>query len=873
MIWIRRHPLSLRAVFPAIILLLALTHGVPASGAGQTWLPPVSAVDGKIAPDLQARLEQLADDETISVIVRLRDQAELPVSPPASRLQRAGAVVQALQRKAQISQPAILAFIRSLQNTGQVHTSRSFWIFNGFEENGTRKAIEALAARPEVARITWNATIQAPEFDLAAASVEANLTLVGVEALWAAGYRGSGIVIASMDTGVYLNHPDLVNSWRGGRNSWFDPNGEHPEDPFDSNGHGTWTMGLMVGGEAGGSAIGIAPQAKWIAVKIFDDSGSATVADIHAGYQWLLDPDGVPATADAPHVVNNSWTFSGSGCNLEFEDDLKALRAAGILPIFAAGNSGPWSGTSRSPANNPSAFAVGASDNSDGLFFYSARGPSSCSNGFLVYPQLVAPGVNIRTADLYGLYRTATGTSLAAPHVSGGLALLLQAFPNLSADQQAAALINSAVDLGSPGPDNSYGYGRLDLLAAYQWLLSNQGGATATPTEVPGATPTPSDTSAPLPTETDSPTPTPPPSATATATAAPTATATATPTPTSFPTPTPTPQPSPTQTDSSTPTPSPSATLQPSASPTATPTISSGAVNLALNKPVSVSSFQDASHSGAQAVDGDSLTFWKTLRASRSSPATEWITVDLGISSEFDRIELEWDQSYASAYRLEISEDDINWTLLANVSNGDGGVDIHPISPIRARYVRLYTTAWNNWRNRNWLREFRVMGAFAGGESGGLPSPTSTTSVPGATLTPTPTPSAAPPSPTPTPTVLPSPTPTPEAGSSLHVGDLDGSSKTGGGYWAARVTITVHTGAEVPLSGALVSVAWSNGASGSCSTGSSGSCTTSIFSLPSSLSSITLTVSDLVLAGYAYTPAASHDPDGDSDGRVILVQR
>ena len=82
------------------------------------------------------------------------------------------------------------------------------------------------------------------------------------------------------------------------------------------SGHGTRTMGVMVGRDAGGSGVGVAPDAQWIAVKIFDDAGSATVAGIHAGFQWLLDPDGNPATADAPHVVNNSWTFSGAGCNL-----------------------------------------------------------------------------------------------------------------------------------------------------------------------------------------------------------------------------------------------------------------------------------------------------------------------------------------------------------------------------------------------------------------------------------------------------------------------------------------------------------------------------------------------------------------------------
>ena len=119
---------------------------------------------------------------------------------------------------------------------------------------------------------------------------------------------------------------------------------------------GPW--GVMVGRDAGGSSVGVAPDAKWIAVKIFNDQGRATSTAIDQGFQWLLDPDGDRATADAPDVVNDSWTMSASGCLLDFQPDLASLRAVGILPVFAAGNYGPLSGSSASPANNPEAFAI-----------------------------------------------------------------------------------------------------------------------------------------------------------------------------------------------------------------------------------------------------------------------------------------------------------------------------------------------------------------------------------------------------------------------------------------------------------------------------------------------------------------------------------
>jgi hypothetical protein len=271
-----------------------------------------------------------------------------------------------------------------------------------------------------------------------------------------------------MNTGVDATHPDLAAKWRGGTNSWYDPNGQHPTTPTDVSGHGTQTMGVMVGGNAGGSSVGVAPDARWIAVKIFNDRGTATSTGIHQGFQWLLDPDGNPNTADAPNVVDNSWTMMTASCTPDFQPDLASLRAAGIVPVFAAGNSGPTAGTVLSPANLPEALAVGGTDNSDVVYPSSSRGPSTCAAA--TAPKLAAPAVNVRTTDLYGSYVQDTGTSVAAPHVAGALALLLSAFPHLSADQQEAALESGAVELGAAGLDNDFGFGRLDALAAYQWL-------------------------------------------------------------------------------------------------------------------------------------------------------------------------------------------------------------------------------------------------------------------------------------------------------------------------------------------------------------------------------------------------------------------
>jgi subtilisin family serine protease len=458
-----------------LLVVLTLLATVLASGTAAVPAAPSRAAALRaavIAPQLQRQLDAAGQDTVVEAIVVLKSQADLASVRGLARKDRPGAAARILRARADLTQRPLRALLKLRRAQGLVSDIEPLWIVNAIAVTATPAVIGELAARQDVREIRPNLAVPAPPTAAAATSAptETNVALVNAPALWDLGYRGQGIVVANMDTGVDVTHPDLASRWRGGTNSWYDPNGEHPTTPTDVSGHGTWTMGVMVGGDAGGSSVGIAPDATWIAVKIFNDRGTATSTAIHQGFQWLLDPDGNPATADAPDVVNDSWTTSASGCLLDFQPDLASLRAAGILPVFAAGNYGPLPGTSSSPANNPEAFAVGATDDADGLYPYSSRGPSSC--GQPVYPQLVAPGVGIHTTDLYGLYADPTGTSVAAPHVAGVLALLLQAFPGMPADRQASALENSAADLGAAGPDNGYGYGRLDALAAYQWLAT-----------------------------------------------------------------------------------------------------------------------------------------------------------------------------------------------------------------------------------------------------------------------------------------------------------------------------------------------------------------------------------------------------------------
>ena len=430
----------------------------------------LSAGPNKIDPALQTTLNTLQPNEMVTVIVTLRQQADLSRVKGDVHAARQQGVIRALQATAKVTQGPLNSLLRARQSQGLVSRFKSLWVFNGISVTATGDVINELAQQPDVRLISPDDIQIVPT---SFGTPEANISLIDAPTLWNMGIYGQGVVVASMDSGVDISHPDLSARWRGGSNSWYDPYGQHPTTPTDLNGHGTQTMGVMVGGDAGGTSIGVAPQARWIAVKIFDDAGSATATAIHLGFQWLLDPDGNPASNDAPQVVNNSWAFSTPGCNLEFQLDLQSLRAAGILPVFAAGNYGPSASTSVSPSNYSESFSVGVTNNLDQILFFSSRGPTDCGGTARIYPMLVAPGANIRSTGLYQTYAVDSGTSLATPHVTGAVALLISAYPNLPISIQEMALVNGAVDLGQAGPDNTFGSGRLNVLAAYQWVIDN----------------------------------------------------------------------------------------------------------------------------------------------------------------------------------------------------------------------------------------------------------------------------------------------------------------------------------------------------------------------------------------------------------------
>ena len=500
----------LLSISPSVIMAAPPAPAKPGdtSAAPVTSTLPPAAVLAKIEPLL---LKELAQNPSTTYLVYMRAQANLaPAQAQLSKLSRRQTVVSSLQQTATASQASVLSFLEQQQESGNVSAVTSYWVFNGMAVTGDKETLLALAARPDVERILANhvhhlmdgqaqstaSAAQAPGAEAQAVApggadpkaVEWNIAQVRAPDVWnSLGITGQGIVVASLDTGVYLPHPALQRKYRGYNNgivdnnyNWLDTTGTYANGPNDGHGHGTHTMGTMVGSEANGSnQIGVAPDAKWIAVKVFDDAGNTTDTELHAGFQWILAPTNLqglnPDPSKAPDIVSNSWGDTASS-DQSFWQDVLAWRAAGIMPVFAGGNAGPNAGTADSPGSYPQSFAVGATNINDVVANFSGRGPSPWGE---TKPEVTAPGVNVRSSvppsTDPSLYQGGwSGTSMATPHAAAATALLWQARPELTITATEFALTSTSVPLPSQAssPNNDYGWGRIDLFQAVGAIMN-----------------------------------------------------------------------------------------------------------------------------------------------------------------------------------------------------------------------------------------------------------------------------------------------------------------------------------------------------------------------------------------------------------------
>lgn len=433
-----------------------------------------------IHPALRRALAETADDAYLAIIVEWSRGPDVLAAAEAGaetdRLARRRQAISALQASREQGAAALDSFLTAAAAIGQARDVRAFWISPVIALQARPGLILELAGRGDVAALRLDAPIrlQPPTFEptAAAPTVAAtawNLAMIRADlATSALGLDGTGVVVANLDTGVDWQHPALLTRYRGyrergpavHRGNWHVSTNEPYLYPGDGSGHGTHTMGTIVGDDGAGNRVGVAPGARWIAVKLFTNDGLTYESWIHDAFEWIMAPEGDPALA--PDVVNNSWG-SDNGANDIFRPDLNALRAAGILPVFAAGNNGPGAGSVGSPGSYPEALTVGAVAVDFAIGSFSGRGPSPWDE---IKPEVVAPGVQVLSAFPGGGWALGTGTSMAAPHVTGLAALLRGAFPQATVNELEGLIQTTARPLGEDVPNNDSGWGLIDAYAA-----------------------------------------------------------------------------------------------------------------------------------------------------------------------------------------------------------------------------------------------------------------------------------------------------------------------------------------------------------------------------------------------------------------------
>jgi serine protease AprX len=508
----------LRPLLIGVLLTGAFVLALTATGHAQT--PPGRAEPAPISPHLQTQLARSAGPVTFLVVLedQLDPQAALR-SVRGDATARRAALYRALTAHAARTQAPLRAWLDA-----QAIAYQPFYLVNMIAVEGDLTLARQLAQRTEVNRLIANPAVrgvdetQTPHtvtawlparWALAPQAIPYGLVNTNATQVWELGVRGAGIVVGSQDTGVLWDHPALQAAYRGWNAisgtvdhvyNWADAFSDRdlfdqqvcaadPQTPCDDNGHGTHTVGTMLGDATtiSDTVIGMAPDAQWIGCRNMRRN-FGTPASYTACFEFMLAPypqGGDPATEGRPelgaHVINNSWGCPPiEGCDAEsLRTVVETVRAAGIVVVASAGNEGSGCSSVRNPIGlHDASFTVGAIDAGNNPAGFSSRGPVTADGSGRRKPDIAAPGVNVRSAGLDGGVNVSLhGTSMAAPHVAGAVALLWSAAPDLIGDVDLTEqiLLRSAVANpttsgcdggGAVWPNNITGFGSLDIAAA-----------------------------------------------------------------------------------------------------------------------------------------------------------------------------------------------------------------------------------------------------------------------------------------------------------------------------------------------------------------------------------------------------------------------
>ena len=465
----------------------------------------------EVEPELQARIDA---NGAAGYLIFFRERPDLSPAFHMGWQARGWFVMNALQKTAERSQAGVRAYLDARGADYQ-----AFWIDNVIVvEKSSRNALNGLMSFPEIAALRARRTMHVIEpVDRAGSSnpvpmsIESSISHVGADQVWGMGFRGEGVVVANIDTGVRYTHDALVSQYRGNLGgdsynhdyNWLGAAGGS-NTPVDDHGHGSHTMGTMIGDDGGVNQVGMAPGARWIACDGCEGAACPDAALLTCA-QWVAAPYpiGAPGSPDPdkrPHIVNNSWGDCEQSYDNWYQASVDAWHAVGIYPVFSNGNNTncgysapPGCNTVGNPARYGNVTGIGSTGQSDGQYATHSNWGATDNPDTInprghpnLKPQVVAPGVDIRSS-LNGSdsdYASWGGTSMSVPHVAGLIALMWQAAPCLVGDyaatetiiEQTATPVPYASGCGGEGPGNvpnhATGWGEINAYSAVEAAMS-----------------------------------------------------------------------------------------------------------------------------------------------------------------------------------------------------------------------------------------------------------------------------------------------------------------------------------------------------------------------------------------------------------------
>jgi subtilisin family serine protease len=464
----------------AVLLALVMTTSVVAFGIASVGATTPGSADG----DAQVQETEIddalltANGKTVEAIVKL-DGLDNEI------VQAQG--VDALKEHADSTQDVVTSYAD--ENSG-VTVLNDFWITNAVivELDTSEANVEELAELDGVQKVIENFEVElvepdetASEDDIGTMDATYGLEQINATEAWDQGYLGDDATVSVLDTGVDASHPDLDVS----KFAEFDQNGDvtstNPRESDSQSNHGTHVSGTVSGGDASGTSIGVAPEVELLNGLVLD-GGRGSAGAILGGMEWSVE--------NGADVI--SMSLGSEGATPFFIDPVRNAQDAGTMVIAASSNSGE--GTSGSPGNVYDSLSVGASNDQRNIADFSSGeeidtqsawgsdAPADWPSSYVV-PDVAAPGVETLSANTGGEYAKISGTSMATPHVSGAVALLIDAAADngmefgqdFGIEEVTEALEETAVKPdGEPeGKDIRYGAGIIDVPAAIDYLVDS----------------------------------------------------------------------------------------------------------------------------------------------------------------------------------------------------------------------------------------------------------------------------------------------------------------------------------------------------------------------------------------------------------------